>query len=171
MVEFHLIFTRIIKCEVNVGFEDILEEMEDVLENSWKVPMSGGRSVIDASEIEKLIRDLRLSVPREIVEANRIVETKHEMIQDAKRRCEEIYKIAKKKVAEMAEEHEIVKIAKEREACILRECKKKAVEISSQTRNDILSLLENCESNVSLNLDKMRNLRKNLKVVKISSDV
>ena len=171
MVEFHLIFIRITKCEDNVGFEDILDEMEDVLENSWKVPMSGGRSVIDVSEIEKLIQNLRLSVPREIVEANRIVEMKHEIIQEAKKKCEEIYKMAKKRVAAMAEEHEIVKIAKEREACILKECKKKAVEISSQTREDILSLLEDCESTVSLNLDKMKDLRKNLKVVKISSDI
>ena len=153
-----------------MGFEDILDEMEDVLENSWKVPMSGGKSVVDISEIEKLIKDLRLSVPKEIMEANKIVESKHEIIQEAKNKCEEIYKIAKKKVTAMAEEHEIVKIAKEREACILKECKKKAIELSSKMRSDALSILDECEGNICLSLEKVKNLRKSLKVVKMSSD-
>ena len=65
-----------------MGFEEILEEMEDILEESWKVPMGGGKSVVDVPSFEKLIRDLRLSVPREIIEANRIVDNKKQIIQE-----------------------------------------------------------------------------------------
>lgn len=150
-----------------MGFEEILEEMEDILEESWKVPMGGGKSVVDVPSFEKLIRDLRLSVPREIIEANRIVDNKKQIIQEAKDRCEEIYKIAKKKVASMAEEHEIVKIAKDRETLIMKECMDHCKEISSKMRESALENLSCCEKSLLAGLEEIKKMKQDLKIVKI----
>ncbi len=150
-----------------MGYEEVLDEMEDLLEKAWKVPMGGGKSVLDVSAFQRLIKDLRLSVPREITEANRIVNNKEQIIQDAKNKCEDVYKMARKKVSEMAEEHEIVKLAKKREADILKKCQDKCKEMATKARNESLGCISDCEKNLVLQLENMRNFKQNLKVIKI----
>ena len=150
-----------------MGYEEILEQMEDILEDAWRVPMAGGKSLLDVSAFSKLIRDLRLSVPREIMEANKIVKNKYQIIQDAKDKCEEVYNMARKKVLSMAEEHEIVKIAKERESSILRDCRNRCKEITSKTREETLSNLSDCEKVLLLSLEEVKKMKQGLKVIKI----
>ena len=41
-----------------MDFEEILNALEDLVENSWTLPMSGGRTVVDLSLIH-------ISAPRE----------------------------------------------------------------------------------------------------------
>ena len=102
-------------------FESVMSTMEEILESSWRLPMTRGKVILDASEFEELIGKLRLALPEEIKEANKILEKRNIIIENAKKDCQDIYKIAKHRVAEMVEEHEIVKKAKQREAEIMKE--------------------------------------------------
>ena len=150
-----------------MGYEEVLDEMEDLLEKAWKVPMVEGKSVLDVSAFERLIRDLRLSVPREIREANKIITTKEQIIQDAKNKCEDVYKMARQKVAEMVEEHEIVRMAKTREADILKKCHDKCKNMVTNVHKELMTCISDCEQNLISQLESVKAAKQNLKVVKI----
>ena len=47
----------------------LLEELEDILENSKSVPFSG-KSVVDKDEILEIIKEVRLKLPEELKQAN-----------------------------------------------------------------------------------------------------
>lgn len=150
-----------------MGYEEVLDEMEDLLEKAWKVPMVEGKSVLDVSALGRLIKDLRLSVPREIREANKIITNKEKIIQDAKNKCEDVYKMAKQKVSEMVEEHEIVILAKKREADILKKCHNRCKDMVNSVHKELMTCISDCEQSLVSQLENLKNTKQNLKIIKI----
>ena len=144
-------------------FEKIIDKMEDILDSAWRLPMSGGRSVVDASEIEKLIQDLRLALPSEISEANRIIENKNQIIKTAKNNCEEIYRVARNKVESMVDDHEIVKLAKEREMEIARDLKERSDKMIKNSKEIIEKSLTELETVILSSMEQIKNVKKCLK--------
>ena len=149
-------------------FESVMSTMEEILESSWKLPMTKGKVILDASEFEELIGKLRLALPEEIKEANKILEKRNIIIENAKKDCQDIYKIAKHRVAEMVEEHEIVKKAKQREAEIMKELKEKTDQFLLDSRDTIGGNLSEIETIMASGLDRVKNARKILKSLRPS---
>ena len=56
-----------------MDFEEILNALEDLVENSWTLPMSGGRTVVDSSQILEFVKEMRLNLPEEIKKSKRII--------------------------------------------------------------------------------------------------
>ena len=45
--------------------ESILNDIDELLEDSWSLPLSGGRCVVDAEKVRDLIDSIRMSMPAE----------------------------------------------------------------------------------------------------------
>ena len=41
-----------------MDFEEILNALEDLVENSWTLPMSGGRTVVDSAQILEFVKEI-----------------------------------------------------------------------------------------------------------------
>lgn len=46
--------------------ESILNDIDELLEDSWSLPLSGGRCVVDAEKVRDLIDSIRMNMPAEI---------------------------------------------------------------------------------------------------------
>ena len=149
-----------------MDFEEIIEKIEDVLESAWKLPMSGGRSVVDSSEIENLVQELKVSLPVAISEAKKIIENKDQIMKTAKNNCEEIYKVAKQKVQSMVDEHEIVRLAKKKESEIKENLIKQSRAFAADSRDRISKSLDSLESSLISTLEKIKESKKSLKDIK-----
>lgn len=91
---------------------EILDIMEDMLENAWTVPLSGGKSVIDVERFQEMVNDIRLNMPQEIKQAKLIVTDRKIILDDAKKEAEQIIKTAEERARRMVNENEITKRAK-----------------------------------------------------------
>ena len=149
-----------------MNFEEIIDKMEEVLESAWRLPMSGGRSVVDSVEIENLIQELKVSLPSAIAEANRVIENKEQIMKTAKNNCDEIYKVAKQKVQSMVDEHEIVRLAKKKEAEIKENLVKQSKEFAANSREKISKSLDSLESSLVSTLEKIHEAKKALRDIK-----
>ena len=49
-----------------MNIEEILEAMDELLERSWSLPLTGGRCVVDAIKVRDLIEEIRLYRPQQI---------------------------------------------------------------------------------------------------------
>ena len=49
--------------------ESILNDIDELLEDSWSLPLSGGRCVVDAEKVRDLIDSIRMNMPAEIKQA------------------------------------------------------------------------------------------------------
>ena len=59
-----------------MNIEEILDVMDELLDRSWSLPLSGGRCVVDAEKIRDLVDEIRLNLPAEIKQAKGIVSDK-----------------------------------------------------------------------------------------------
>ena len=75
-----------------MNIDEILDNIEELLDRSWSLPLSGGRCVVDADKVRDLVDDIRLNLPSEIKQARGIVADRSEIIDNAKREAEQIYR-------------------------------------------------------------------------------
>ena len=71
-----------------VTVDDYLQELEQMVKNAMKLPLSGGRVVLDGQNVEDILLDIRDAMPQECRQARAIVADRTKIIQDAKREAE-----------------------------------------------------------------------------------
>jgi vacuolar-type H+-ATPase subunit H len=104
---------------------DYLDILEDLLDNSKTMPFSNKISV-DKERIFDIIKDIRLNLPNEIRQAQRVIEEHDRYVSEAKREAANIIKEAEVSARQMTSSHEIYKSATEQAAEVIDETNKKA---------------------------------------------
>jgi vacuolar-type H+-ATPase subunit H len=104
---------------------DYLDMLEDLLDSSRAIPFSSKVSV-DREKIFDIIRDIRLNLPNEIRQAQRIIEEHDKVISDAKIKAAAIIKEADGTAKMMTNNHEIFKRATEQAERVIEETKRNA---------------------------------------------
>lgn len=119
--------------------EEILAAMEDLLEDAWNLPMSGGKRVVNTGELLELITDLRASLPEEIRASNEILARKDQLILQGRDEAELTLKAARAKADKLVSQEEVYREAQQRAQEIIAQAQKDARELKNAS-------VEYCES-------------------------
>ena len=92
-----------------MSIEEILDQLDELIDRAWSLPLTGGRCVVDADKVRELLDDVRLNMPTEIRQAQSIVADRTEIVNTAKKEAEAIIARAEKRAAALVEEEEIVR--------------------------------------------------------------
>ena len=65
-------------------FDDILFELEEMVEEAFNVPLTGGKCLIKADELKERLEALRLNLPIEMKKATQIVNERDKILEKAK---------------------------------------------------------------------------------------
>ena len=107
---------------------DYLDAIEELLDNSKTVPFSNKISV-EKERIYDIVTDIRMNLPVEIRQAQRIIEDHDIIINDAKAKAENIVRDSESEAKNMVSGHEIFKRANEQATEFLEETKQNAREM------------------------------------------
>ena len=141
-----------------MNFDEIIEMMEDLLDNSSAVPFSN-KKVIDCEQMRDYIDTLRLNLPGEIKKAKETQSNKDAIIADAKKEAENI----KKQADEIVSETEIIRQAKEYAAQMIRQAQEQADEIVASAKDKDAEIRRALSDSVNTSLSDAKNvLEKNL---------
>ena len=140
----------------------LLEELEDILENSKSVPFSG-KSVVDKDEILEIIKEVRLKLPEELKQAKWIKEERQRILVEAQKEADDIVKEAENRIISMINENEITKKAYEKKAEIIESANEMSREISKGTKDYADNILQGLEVALEDALKIIQNNRKELK--------
>ena len=77
-----------------MNLEDLFDRLQELFEESWRMPLSNGKAVVDVLEATELVRELRSNLPVELEQARRIVEERKEIVTTARREAEVMLKNA-----------------------------------------------------------------------------
>ena len=102
-----------------MNIDEILNMIDDMLEEAWSLPFSGGRCVVDAQKVKECIEDIRLNLPGEIKQAKMIVADRNDIIKSAERQAESALRKAEERARMLIAQEEIVKQAQEKAADII----------------------------------------------------
>lgn len=145
-----------------MSIENLMDDLEDIMEASWHLPMSGGKTVIDAGEVKRILEDIRLQLPKEILQARKIIEDRTKIIEDAKQEAQNIIKVSEEKIRAMIEKSEIVKNAQTSANNIISEATKQSKEMKLSANKYAQDVMKQLDEVVTSNLTEIRKARQML---------
>lgn len=140
----------------------LLENLEELVENSSKVPFSS-KVMVDKEELGDILEEIRLKLPDELKQAKRIKDERLNIINDAQKEADELLKEAENKIIQMVDEHVITKQAIMQKEEIVENANKISKEISCGTRDYADAILEKVEDVLRETMQVVHNNRKELK--------
>lgn len=93
------------------GIEEIITSLYNVVRDARAVPLSAEKCVIERDRVLDLLDEISNRLPSELKQAKTIVESRNEVITNAKREAEMILKQAEERARFLVSEHEVYKQA------------------------------------------------------------
>lgn len=137
---------------------DILNDLEELVEESTKIPMTG-KVLIDADELLDYVDRIRAVLPDEIKQAKWITREHQRIIADAEQEAKRLVVQTHEELTKQAGQSEIARQAQEYAEQLVGKAKTAAADIrtgASEYADDVLKSLETHLEKVALELRKGR---------------
>ena len=125
-----------------------LDKIEEIIASAWRVPMTGGKCMVNAEILQNLIDDLKLALPKEIKQAKIIVEDKDEILNNAMREAESIVQTAQNKAKKMIVKEEITRHAQNAAHNIYEQARTQTTELRKRTNSYVEEIFVKVEQDL-----------------------
>lgn len=147
----------------SMNIEEILEQLDDMLDTAWAMPLSGGKVVVDGERVRDLLDAIRANLPSEIRQARAIVNDRAEIVDTAKKEAEDIIRNAEERRAQILSHEEIVVQAQERANEIQAQTQKRAREMRRSAQDYTDDILRRTEEILTQQVGQVRQARVSLR--------
>lgn len=147
--------------ENSYSIEDLIEMLEDVLHESTRVPF-GKKSMVDVDKIVDIVSDMRMVLPMEIQQAQKVVSDKNNIISEAKREAESIIRKAEQRRSELIEESDVMKEARRRATEVISAAQTHSSDIRASTNEFADKMLMRVEELLTTDLNNIKLLRSSI---------
>ena len=145
--------------------EDIIGALYDMVQDARSMPLSADKCILERDKVLDMLDEIIAQLPSELKQARTIVESRNELVSQARREADNVLKEAQAKVDQL--------VTKE---AIYVEAKKRSEELVSQTQNRINQLrkaaneymdesLRQTEEVISSALNEVRDTRMKFRAV------
>jgi len=131
---------------------DYLEMLEEIIDNARAVPFST-RVSVDRDKVMEVLTEMRMNIPVEIRQAQRIIEDRERIIDEAKNKADVIVREANGRAQDMVDEHEVYKRAVEQATEMMEENKKNVRDLRVNSLDYADGILSGAESALREALD------------------
>ena len=138
------------EVEEKMSIEEILDEMEGMLLESRNIPLTNKR-MVEEDYLMRLIEEMRDNLPGEIMEANRVMNERQRILEEAQREAQNIVDQAKNYIARLTDENVITRQAQEQAEEIIQQARKSARDL----QNDAITYADSVFKHLESNLEKM----------------
>ena len=143
--------------------EEILVAMEDLLEDAWNLPMSGGKRVVSTTELQDLITDLRASLPEEIRRSNEIIAKRDNIILQGREEAELTIATARAKAEKMVSQEAVYRDAQQQAQEIIAQAQQNAREMKNATVEYCDSILTRTAESLTKSSAAIEETRKSIR--------
>lgn len=128
-----------------MNVDDMVDLLDDMFEDAVKMPLTGGKCIIDSQKARDLIDEIRMNLPQEIRQAKAIVADRGEIIAIAKAEAEDIIRNAEERARSIVNKDELVIQANNRANEILAQAHQKSREVRTAAHDFADEILRNAE--------------------------
>ena len=115
-----------------MAIEEILDEIENILVDSTRVPFTN-KLIVEEDDIIRLLDELRELLPQEIKDAAKIVSERQRILEEAQKEAQNIVDQAKVYVTKLTDENVISKQAQEQANDIILQARKSAYDLEQES--------------------------------------
>ena len=142
---------------------ELLDTIEDALEESAGMPLSGGKRIVDVEQIRDYLDEIRANLPGELRQARQIVNDRAQILDSANAQAQVIVKKAEERARVLVSEAEIVRAAQQRAAEITSAAQSESRTLRQTVTDYCDNMLKNTEDTMTENAAQVRSVRANLR--------
>lgn len=146
-----------------MSMEGLISELEEILDSAWSLPLSGGKTVVNAERIMGILEDLRDSIPQEVVQAKAIVSDRSKIIADAKQEAETIIRVSEDRARTMVDKSEVVRQSEAKAREIMTQAQSEVKEMKKAANDYVDDLMKRTDDILASNLSELRKTRQTLR--------
>ncbi|MFZ5596223.1 MAG: ATPase [Bacillota bacterium] len=139
-----------------------LNELEEVIETSIKIPMTR-RVLVDEDRLLDMLDRIRTALPEEIRQAKWIIQEREKVLSETKKEAGKIMEDVQKQMERRVEDSEITRQAKEKAEEIIEKAHGVAAEIKQSARDYADDILVEMEKRIDKIMSEIRDGRAQLK--------
>ena len=147
----------------NLNVEELIDELYDMVEKAWNLPLSRGRAMLDVEEVKEILDEIREALPQEIRQAKAIVADRSQIISEARREAETIVRVAEERARTLVNQDEIVRQAQQKANELLAQSQARFREMRKASNDYIDDLMRRTDEGLAANLAELRKTRQNIK--------
>lgn len=139
-----------------------LSMLEEIIENSSYAMFSANKITVNKDEILQLIKDIRLSLPNDVKQANWVQKEKSKILEQARQIADEKVKETEEFCRKSASEHEITKLAEKNANEIMDNAEMHADAVIEGARGYAIDMLKELDDNIEKIQKRLENNKKEL---------
>ena len=138
---------------------EIIEQLYQIVAEAWGVPLGNEKCIIEREKVLSLLDELKSGLPVELAEARRLVNSRNEFINSARKEAEAMRAQAEEQSRRLVDEKEIMRTARQRAADMVASAEHRSRELMRVASGFLDDALRRTEEAVSASLEEVRTAR------------
>lgn len=145
--------------------EDIIGKLYDMVQDARSMPLAADKCILERDRVLDLLDEIIAQMPAEIKQSRTIVESRNELISQARREAESILRQAQDRANELVKNEEITKQATKLSEEIIAQAQDRAAQLKRACNDYLDESLRRTEETISEALREVQDTRMRFKTV------
>lgn len=147
------------------NIEDIISALYDMVQDARALPLGADKCILERDKVLDMLDEIIAQLPVELKQARTIVESRNELIGQARREAEALIRQAQEKADKMIEEEAIYQEAKRQCQEMVLQTQTRMSELRKASNDYMDDALRRTEEAIALSLEDVRDTRTKFKAL------
>ena len=139
--------------------EDIISALYDMVQDARALPLGADKCILERDKVLDMLDEIIAQLPVELKQARTIVDSRNELIGQARREAENMIRVAQEQAAEMVAEEAIYQEAKRQCQELVTNTQNRMAELRKASNDYMDDALRRTEEAIAISLDDVRDTR------------
>lgn len=145
--------------------EDIISALYDLVQGARALPLGADKCILERDKVLDMLDEIIAQLPEELKQARTIVESRNELIGQARREAENTIRQAQDKAAKLVEEEAIYQEAKRQCQEMVLQTQTRMAELRKASNDYMDDALRRTEEAIAMSLEDVRDTRSKFKAL------
>lgn len=145
--------------------EDIISALYDMVQDARGVPLASDKCIVERDKVLDMLDEIIAQLPVELKQARTIVESRNELIGQARREAETLIRQAQEKANQMVTEETIYQEAKRQCQEMVLQTQSRMAELRKVSNDYMDDALRRTEEAIAMSLEDVRDTRTKFKAL------
>lgn len=147
------------------NIEDIISALYDMVQDARALPLGADKCILERDKVLDMLDEIIAQLPVELKQARTIVESRNELIGQARREAEGLIRQAQEKADQMVEEEAIYQEAKRQCQELVLQTQTRMSELRKASNDYMDDALRRTEEAIAMSLEDVRDTRTKFKAL------
>ena len=145
--------------------EDIISTLYDMVQDARALPLGADKCIIERDKVLDILDEVIAQLPAELKQARTIVESRNELIGQARREAETLIRQAQEKAAQLVEQEAIYQEAKRQCREMIEQTQVRMAELRKASNDYMDDALRRTEEAIAMSLEDVQDTRAKFKAL------